>query len=90
MGGSISGKRGKAVNPPRGLDCTAVDDLAHARALCDQLGELFCLTYVKGVDAAEALRRLGGYPATIRTLPAGDVAGPTPRAVALDLAPGRW
>jgi hypothetical protein len=41
-----------------------VDDLAHARALCDQLGDPFCLTYLKGVDAAEALRRLGGHQDT--------------------------
>ncbi len=36
-----------------------MDDLAHARALCDRLGATFCLTYVKGVAAAEALRRMG-------------------------------
>ncbi|MFI7547820.1 DUF6461 domain-containing protein [Actinoplanes sp. NPDC049599] len=64
-----------------------MDDLAHARALRDQLGETFCLTYVKGVDAEAALRRLGGCPDTVRTLPDGDVAGP-PLAVALAL--GTW
>ncbi len=36
----------------------AVDDLAHARTLCDQLGATFCLTYVKGVGAREAMRRM--------------------------------
>ncbi len=30
----------------------------------DQLGDIFCLTFVKGVDEAEALRRMGGYADT--------------------------
>ncbi|TDB84611.1 hypothetical protein E1264_24065 [Actinomadura sp. KC216] len=30
------------------------------------LGELFCLTFVKGVDETEALTRLGGLPDTMR------------------------
>jgi hypothetical protein len=62
-----------------------VDDLAHARALCDQLGETFCLTYLKGLDAAAALRRLGGYPDTIRDRPGAEVAGQPRGAVALEL-----
>lgn len=62
-----------------------MDDLAHARLLCDQLGETFCLTYVKGVGAAEALRRLGGYPDTIREGPADEGAGRPHVAVALEL-----
>lgn len=44
----------------------AVDDLAHARALCDDLGEIFCLTFLKGVGAPEALLRMGGCPDTFR------------------------
>ena len=40
-----------------------MDDLEHARALADRLGDLFSLTYVKGVDEAEALRRSGAQPA---------------------------
>jgi hypothetical protein len=47
-----------------------VDDLVHARALCDELGDPFCLTYLKGVDAAEALRRLGGHQDTVDDGPA--------------------
>jgi hypothetical protein len=38
------------------------DDLERARALSDELGDFFCLTYVKGVDEAEALRRLSAGP----------------------------
>jgi hypothetical protein len=36
----------------------------------ETLGEIFCLTFVKGVDAAEALRRMGGFSDTVavRTL----------------------
>ncbi len=52
-----------------------MDDLAHARALCDQLGATFCLTYVKGADAVEALRRLGGCPDTIRERTVEEVTG---------------
>jgi len=43
-----------------------VDDIAHAQALCDELGETFCLTFLKGVDAREALLRLGGFPDSLR------------------------
>lgn len=47
-----------------------MDDLAHARALCDRLGPTFCLTFVKGADAREALRRLGDAPG-LRAVDAG-------------------
>lgn len=40
----------------------------HAEWLCDALGEIFCLTFVRGVDAAGALRRMGGYPDTFTEL----------------------
>ncbi|EIV92821.1 DUF6461 domain-containing protein [Frankia sp. QA3] len=42
--------------------------LTEARWLCETLGEIFCLTFVRGVDAAEALRRMGGYPDTFAEL----------------------
>jgi hypothetical protein len=41
-----------------------VDDLSHARALSERLGDLFCLTYVKGVPPAEALRLVSAAPDT--------------------------
>lgn len=47
-----------------------MDDLAHARALCDRLGPTFCLTYVKGVAPREALRRMGASTG-VRAVPAG-------------------
>ncbi len=47
-----------------------MDDLAHARALCDRLGPTFCLTYVKGVAPQEALRRIGAGTG-VRAVPAG-------------------
>lgn len=42
--------------------------LTEARWLCETLGEIFCLTFVRGVDAAEVLRRMGGYPDTFTEL----------------------
>lgn len=45
-----------------------VDDLAWADAYPGQgktLGEIFCLTFIRGVDPAEALRRLGALPDTV-------------------------
>jgi uncharacterized protein DUF6461 len=42
------------------------DDLMYARTLGDQLGEIFCVTFIKGVDDADALSRLGAYPDTVR------------------------
>lgn len=40
------------------------DGLEQAKRLCDALGEIFCLTFVRGVDAPDALRRMGAYPDT--------------------------
>ena len=46
----------------------AVDDLAWADGgERDSLGEIFCLTFIRDVDAAEALRRMGGLPGTFAT-----------------------
>jgi hypothetical protein len=45
-----------------------VDDLAWADGYPGQgptLGEIFCLTFIRGVDGAEALRRLGALPDTV-------------------------
>jgi hypothetical protein len=73
-----------------------VDDLAHAQALSDELGELFCLTYLKGVDAGAALRRLGGCPDTVRERTRDEVTGlrESPGAgfpaVAVALELGAW
>ncbi|MEU5941586.1 DUF6461 domain-containing protein [Micromonospora sp. NPDC047548] len=46
-------------------------DLGRVQRVCDDFGEIFCLTFVKGVDEAEALRRIGAYPDTVewRMLP---------------------
>ena len=63
-----------------------MDDLAHARALCDQLGETFCLTYLKGVPAREALLRMGGCPDTFEDRTVADLGSLD--AVALPL--GAW
>jgi hypothetical protein len=52
-----------------------VGDLAYAQTLCDQLGEIFCLIFVKGVDESDALLRMGGYPDTVETRTAGELAG---------------
>jgi hypothetical protein len=69
-----------------------VDDLA---ALYEDLGDIFCLTFVKGVDEAEALRRMGGYPDTLARRTGTELAelmddfdeGYPPMAAALDLGP---
>ena len=53
-----------------------VDDLAWADAYPGQepmLGEIFCLTFIRGVDAAEALRRMGGLPDTVATRTSSDL-----------------
>jgi hypothetical protein len=42
-----------------------VDDLSHARALCGRLGDLFCLTYVKGVSSADALSLMSAPPQAV-------------------------
>jgi hypothetical protein len=54
----------------------AVDDLAWADAYPGQgptLGEIFCLTFIRGVDDAEALRRLGALPDTVATRTWSDI-----------------
>ncbi|MEV0564907.1 DUF6461 domain-containing protein [Dactylosporangium sp. NPDC050588] len=43
-------------------------DLGQSVALCDALGEIFCLTFARGVGASEALRRFGAYPDTFADL----------------------
>lgn len=68
-----------------------MDDLAHARALSDRLGEIFCLTFVKAVPAREALLRMGGCPDTFQDRTAEDLASEdlaSLDAVALPL--GAW
>jgi hypothetical protein len=53
-----------------------VDDLAWADASPGDgttLGEIFCLTFIRGVDGAEALRRMGGLPDTTATRGRSDV-----------------
>jgi hypothetical protein len=42
-----------------------VEDLEHARSVADRLGELFSLTYLKGVDEAEAVRRVNARPGAV-------------------------
>lgn len=39
--------------------------MEHARRVAD-FDEIFCLTFVRGVDPAGALRRMGAYPDTVR------------------------
>ncbi|MFD1150447.1 DUF6461 domain-containing protein [Saccharothrix hoggarensis] len=53
------------------------DDLSWADAWPGdgpELGEIYCLTFIKGVDEAEALRRMGGLPGTVATRAREDVA----------------
>jgi len=53
-----------------------VDDLAWADAYPGQgptLGEIFCLTFIRGVDDTEALRRMGGLPDTVATRTWSDI-----------------
>jgi hypothetical protein len=55
---------------------SAIEDWAWADAgLGDdlQLGEIFCLTFVKGVDEGEALRRMGGLPDTVAVRTVADI-----------------
>ncbi|WP_416382412.1 DUF6461 domain-containing protein [Nocardia transvalensis] len=55
-------------------DPVAVDDLAWADGGGrDSLGETYCLTFIRDVDAAEALRRMGGLPGTFATRTWSDV-----------------
>jgi hypothetical protein len=75
-----------------------VDDLAWADAYPGQwptLGEIFCLTFIRGVDDVEALRRMGALPDTVTTRTWSDVgdlhnfdAGYPEVALALPL--GAW
>ncbi|GAA3343655.1 hypothetical protein GCM10020358_43770 [Amorphoplanes nipponensis] len=65
-----------------------MDDLAHARALGDELGGTFCLTYLKGVDAPAALRRLGGCPETVRERTGAELTASPRLAAAVRL--GAW
>jgi hypothetical protein len=51
-----------------------VTELDRAQRLSD-LREIFCLTFVKGADDSEALRRMGGYPDTIERRTLGDASG---------------
>jgi hypothetical protein len=64
-----------------------VDDLTHARGLVAELGDVFCLTFVKDSDAAEALLRMGGCPDTLRERGPGESVAPG-SAAALSL--GDW
>jgi hypothetical protein len=64
-----------------------VDDLAHARELRDELGERFCLTFVQGAGAAQALRLMGADPDTLRDREPDQLSGP---GVAAALALGDW
>jgi hypothetical protein len=55
---------------------TGVDDLLWADALPGEgltLGEIFCLTFIRAVDATEGLRRMGGLPDTIVTRTPSDI-----------------
>ncbi|MET8649713.1 DUF6461 domain-containing protein [Nocardia aurea] len=52
----------------------AVDDLAWAdNGESESLGEIYCLSFIRDVDAAEALRRMGGLPGTFATRTWSDV-----------------
>ena len=52
-------------DPPGGAMLKVTHDDVE-RVAHDQLGEIFCLTFVKGVDEAEALSRLGALPDEVR------------------------
>lgn len=43
-----------------------MDDLSLAEDLCDDLGEIFCLTLIRDTDEAETLRLLGGLSDTVK------------------------
>jgi hypothetical protein len=55
-----------------GQHVTNGDDLRWADAEME-LGDIFCLTFIKGVDETEALRRMGALPDTIATRTLTDV-----------------
>lgn len=55
---------------------TSVDDLSWADAYPGDepmLDEIFCLTFIKGVDGTEALRRMGGLADTVATRTLSDI-----------------
>jgi hypothetical protein len=55
---------------------STIDDLAWADASPgdeQEFDEIFCLTFIKGVDEHEALRRMGALPDTVATRTAEDV-----------------
>lgn len=71
-------------------------DLAEAERVWDDLGEIACLTFVRGVDEGEALLRLGAYPDTVREKNPDEILellqefeGDTPQ-VAIALGLGSW
>ncbi|WP_158230418.1 hypothetical protein [Pseudofrankia asymbiotica] len=49
------------------------EELVQAQRLCDALGEIFCLTFIRGVDTAEALANAenGWFPAVPMASPLG-------------------
>lgn len=71
-------------------------DRAQATEIFEDLGDIFCLTFVKGVSAEEALRRMGAYPDTLASrtgsqmlaLTDGSDPGRSRLAAAIDL--GLW
>ncbi|GID93123.1 DUF6461 domain-containing protein [Amorphoplanes digitatis] len=64
-----------------------MDDLEHARRLIAELGESFCLTFVKDAGPGEALARMGGCPDTLRERGPGELSGP---ATAAAVPLGAW
>jgi hypothetical protein len=65
------------------------DDRTYAKMLCDQLGGIFCLTFVKGLDESEALLRMGGKPDTVRTRTAEELES-ADAGMAAALRLGSW
>ncbi|WP_121505329.1 hypothetical protein [Saccharopolyspora antimicrobica] len=39
----------------------------------DNIGEIYCLTFVKGIGVSEALERIGGVPSTFATRTFSDI-----------------
>jgi len=50
-----------------------MDGLEQAERLRDALGEIFCLTFVHGIEPVEALRRMGAYTDTFTELDPDDM-----------------
>lgn len=65
------------------------DDRTYARMLCDQLGGIFCLTFVRGLDESAALLRMGGRPDTVRTRTAQELKS-ADAGLAAALPSGSW